>query len=626
MIVKDSRWEEHEARPKGGFPFYYAWVNNAGMIEGQYNKIDKLLRVAPRWTTQPLGLFASSAILTGQIRHQYKKVPEVKSVPKLNIFEKLKLKRVAWSDTEIQVPMMSTRHYSTTVWPETFTFTKQISDLLGVKDLYNSRRSDLFFFALREGEVFVDWMLAGRKLAGAEVYFEANHKTAKLLHNDVMKLGKYKKMNRYCEAYFKMISDLSLTQVESVWNPKTRAKSSSPSWSVNVSKNSRLNWPKDLDNMMDTYLITKDAYDVKIFSWCWWFNFFTNPLIPLWIRERTWANVQNWYRQAGVSYSVMLDLMDEAIDRKYDKYTDCTHLVVDLSPEFGFSFNGRDSTGVTESIMTKDSWMVNAEEDKQRDVSRALTSSLSILDTWELTQFFNAECHNKLVIDGKSWMNNKRCLSGCDKKNSDQQTGINVNLISYGKVRAHIIDALCEASGELWTPFGNEGDECDQDDYLGLQKHVRTYAGDDVGLNLWDPSEYVDLHAEIFPWTFKAWSAKQTLKFINEQNMLRHLVFNLGNTCVYDRDQISIGVFKSPKIVKTEQTPLGATKGRTEAWSAVEYSKARFADITRYEMPLWFSSSLTEFEQSIPRLLDAISSGVIKAVDLPDSLRVLVQA
>lgn len=624
MILKGSRWDIHRRAPRGGFPYDYAWVNSVGLIEGQINKCEEFTSKKPKWETQPLGLLAPTGQISGNITYKTVNVKEVKGVPKLSTWEKLRLKTPAWSQVNVIQPELNTLHQTWTLTEAAKQHLTNVSKILGVKDVYNSRRDDLFFFCLREGEVFVNQMLVGRKLAGAQVYYEANHKTASDIHNNVLRRYVFKNIFKICEAYFNMIASLDLETIKILWNPRCRDKQSQPAWSMTVMIDCKGFWPRYLDDIMTVHLRGKNAYDVKMFSWNWWYNFFINELIPRPIREYTWANVQNWYSKAGVTYSDINALQLEAIDLNYGKYDEPTHLVLDLSPACGFSTHGRDSTGPIESTYdpTMNYWSVKCTEDKQRDVSRSFTSALSIIETPELTNYVMNECHQKLVINGPMWMRNKRCLSGCDAKNSDQQSGINWNLCSYGKVRQHKIDALGEASGELWTPYGNEVNEHDQDNELNLLRYVRTYAGDDIGLDLWDPKEYLETHEARWAWSFKAFSAKQTLEYHDDNNEFKHLVFNLGNTFVYNSDRVCLGQFRSPKIVKTEQTPIGNIKGNTTSWSIPEFGKASLDDVIKYEQVLWYCESIEQFEEFIPRLMQ--SGQIWNLADIPDSIKYLI--
>jgi len=207
-IVQGSRWEVHRVRVSGGFPFSYAWVNSAGMIEGQLNKIDEINKRGSDCTTQPCGIFAKSAWLTGKLRWQVKPLDFIKGVDRLEWYHKLKLREPEWKPLEISVAMMSSIHMSDDLDPGTIDHLKFISGKVHEPQLYtNSTASPLYGFMLREGAEYNAAMLAGRKVAAAEVYRDANHKTASKLHNDVNDIENAKKIIYYCEAYFNYIAD-----------------------------------------------------------------------------------------------------------------------------------------------------------------------------------------------------------------------------------------------------------------------------------------------------------------------------------------------------------------------------------------------------------------------------------
>lgn len=152
MYVKDSEWEVHRVRPAGGFPFSYAWVNNAGIIEGTLNKIQEINKRGSDLTTQPLGLFAKEAMLTGNLRWQNASLNYVYGTEDIKWFHRLKLAKPEWKPVDISVAMLHSIHKSSSLDEGTIEFLKKLSTELHEPDLFtNSSANPLYFFFLREG-------------------------------------------------------------------------------------------------------------------------------------------------------------------------------------------------------------------------------------------------------------------------------------------------------------------------------------------------------------------------------------------------------------------------------------------------------------------------------------------
>lgn len=621
-VVFKSEARRQKVKVKGGFNFEYVRLNSPAVIEGVLRNAERKVADEPKWQTQPCGLFANYADVSGRLVPQNVANKDVSIVDRrisnyLNRWFKFKPKL---NKLRYTTYVLEGKHSTFELNDSAIMHMNRIKEGCGVPSLWNGKHQDLYFFFCREGEVYVDKMLIGRNMGSVQVYAEPNFPVVQLLHNEVTDRNWWHGVFDICQKQFKDIVDTTdFEEMIERWNPNVKGKLSKPSWANEVALNTE--FPSDLQSLMDMHFEDTGATDVTEFSWKWWYNFFVNPYIHRYYKNLAFNLVMHWYAKAGNTFDEMVRFQHELIDLDYTDWVALEHGAFHLDNAAGVGVGGRDSTGVISVETTGRACEIVTQEDKQRNVARGLTASLSMYEDQYLKDWAQQGADNLIVDNGERWLDNKECLSGCDSKNSDQQVGISVNLASYcTAARETTINALSMVSGEEYTSPGNgkHGRDCAKK--AGVLHMVRSLAGDDHGLKIFDPKPYLEAFSECFKWTFPALSDKQTLDKKGEKGW-RHYVFNLGNTSVYDMGGEFLFQGRAFKLIKTEQTPIGMTKGNTYDWYAREFAKESLDNVIQYEAPLWYCETKEEFTAFLRPIIETKFYNVL--ADVPGSLAFL---
>jgi hypothetical protein len=474
------------------------------------------------------------------------------------------------------------------------------------------------FFFLREGATVVTETKIGRYYKAIPVYREQNFSIIQDLHNNVLTIKDYIDINDMITEKFGRISSWELEDFQQLYNSNTTNKNSRPPFATSVEEDYHV--PTSVQAaVMQEYVEQGMAAIPKEFSWHWFILVLTSEYVPRVEKLKIWALVQNWYTRASPTVVAISNIENELMEQEFYSYEGFNYAIIDMDRHMSFATGQRDSFEVLSSSWDdSSSTSLRGKEDAQRLVARGYGAGGSLEGVKDINLFVDEKIGGRYVHDFESWLDCKYSLSGVDLKKADTLVGATLPKIGYGKASGGNVGARLKiqapplASGELETMSVDTRWFDDIDGPKGLDCHrlVRKGQGDDKMLRTINPEIYIELFNKRFPFDFEVISPKQTayitrddaeklggVDFKDKPNYPLRLVFNLGNTIIYDNNNNVIGIIRAQKLVKTEQSPVGSISELTDAWEWVEYNRVPFYDYWNKKFaPEWVSYSFDEFE------------------------------